>query len=168
MFTRLPDRLTRPVVRGACLRAADAPADAARAFLTVMAWGYGQVGYGPFRVRRPFLGDNGVPRLARLGPAFGTKFLYFCSPAGSRPALILDRLVAAWLRENADLSLNEVRWSVWTYERYLQTMFGWAGELDVAAYELEACIFSEQAGLVSSQWATSDQPLGQGPQTQAL
>jgi hypothetical protein len=52
MFTGLPDRLTRPVVRGACLRAADAPADAARAFLTVMAWGYGQVGYGPFRVRR--------------------------------------------------------------------------------------------------------------------
>jgi hypothetical protein len=196
MFAGLPDRLTRPVVHGACLRAADAPADAARAFLTVMAWGYGQVGYGPFRVRRlldgtaaadaqlqaaagmlseggpvkgyAFLGDNGVPRLARLGPAFGTKFLYFCSPADGRPALILDRLVAAWLRENADLSLNEARWSVLTYERYLQTMFGWAGELDVAADELEARIFSEQAGLVSSQWATSDQPLGQGPQRQAL
>jgi hypothetical protein len=77
-----------------------------------------------------FLGDNGVPRLARLGPAFGTKFLYFCSPASGRPALILDRLVAAWLRENADLSLNEAR-------------------------------------LVSSQWAPSDQPLEQEPQTQA-
>jgi hypothetical protein len=196
MFAGLPDRLTRPVVRGACQRAADAPADAAHAFLTVMAWGYGQVGYGPFRVRRlldgaanadaqlqaaagmlseggpveayALLGDNGVPRLARLGPAFGTKFLYFCSPAGKRPALILDRLVAAWLRENADLSLNEARWSVSTYRRYLQTMFGWAGELEVAADELEACIFSEQAGLVSSQWATSDQPLGRGPQAQAL
>ncbi len=72
--------------------------------------------------------------------------------------------MAAWLRENTDLSLNEARWSVLTYERYLQTMFGWAGELDVAADELEACIFSEQAGLVSSQWATSDQPLGQEPQ----
>jgi hypothetical protein len=163
-----------------------------------MAWGYGQVGYGPFRVRRlldgtaaadaqlqaaadmlseggpveayALLGDNGVPGLARLGPAFGIKFLYFCSPVGKegRPALILDRLVAAWLRKNADLSLNEARWSVSTYERYLQTMFGWAEELDVAADELEACIFSEQAGLVSSQWATNDQPLGQGPQTRAL
>jgi hypothetical protein len=161
-----------------------------------MAWGYGQVGYGPFRVRRlldgtanagaqlqaaagmlseggpaeayALLGDNGVPRLARLGSAFGTKFLYFCSPADKRPALILDRLVAAWLRENADPSLNEARWSVWTYERYLQAMFGWAGELEVAADELEACIFSEQAGLVSSQWATSDQPLGRRPQAQAL
>jgi hypothetical protein len=90
----------------------------------------------------------------------GTKFLYFCSPAASKPALIFDRLVAAWLRENADLSLNEARWSVRTYRRYLQTMFGWAGELDVAADVLEACIFSEQAGLVSSQWAASRQPLG--------
>ena len=70
--------------------------------------------------------------------------------------------------EDADLSLNQARWSVWTYERYLQAMFGWAGELEVAADELEACIFSEQAGLVSSQWATSDQPLGRRPQAQAL
>jgi hypothetical protein len=39
-------------------------------------------------------------------------------------------------------------------------MFGWAGELDIAADELEACIFSEQAALVSSQWAANDQPSG--------
>jgi hypothetical protein len=149
-----------------------------------MAWGYGQVGYGPFRVRRlldatpgadsqlqaaasklldgrpteayALLGDRGVPRLARLGPAFGTKFLYFCSPVGKPPALILDRLVALWLRENTGLALNETRWSVSTYERYLRTMFGWAAELDIVADELEACIFSDQAGLVRSQWAISD------------
>jgi hypothetical protein len=88
-----------------------------------MAWGYGRVGYGPFRVRRvlapvpdpgerlqaaagelarggptaayALLGDSGVPRLPGPGPAFGTKFLYFCSPPGDRTALILDRLVAA-------------------------------------------------------------------------
>jgi hypothetical protein len=151
-------------------------------------------GYGPFRVRRlldatpgadaqlqaaatklsegrpseayALLGDRGVPRLARLGPAFGTKFLYFCSPANSRPALILDRLVAAWLRENTGLSLNEARWSVSTYDRYLQAMFGWADELDTAADELEACIFLAQAGLVSSQWA-SGQPPRPGPRTAA-
>src|ERR1035438_9974289 len=197
MFTGLPDRLTRPVVRGACLRAADAPADAARAFLThrhgLGIWASrirplprpalldgtaaadsqlqaaaGMLSEGGPVAAYALLGDNGAPRLARLGPAFGTKFLYFCSPAASKPALILDRLVAACLRENADLSLNEARWSVWTYERYLQTMFGWAGELDIAADEPEACIFSEQAGLVSSQWATNDQPFGQGPQTKAL
>jgi hypothetical protein len=53
--------------------------------------------------------------------------------------------------ENTDLALNELRWSVYTYRRYLEAMFGWAGELAVAADELEACIFFVQAGLVASQ-----------------
>ena len=185
MFAALPDRLDRTAVRRACVRAAVSPADAERSFLAVMAWGYGRVGYGPFRVRRLLdaapsvgaqlqaaaskvaeqrpvaayacLGDHGTARLPHLGPAFGTKFLYFCSSPATRPALILDRLVARWLRENTDLVLNEVRWSVSSYARYLKTMFGWADELAVAADELEACIFSAQAGLVASQWAPSDQ-----------
>ena len=146
------------------------------------AWGYGRVGYGPFRVRRVLdavpnagarlqaaagtavegrpvdgyacLGDHGIARLPYLGPAFGTKFLYFCSATSSQPALILDRLVARWLRENAGLPLNELRWSVSTYVRYLEIMFGWADELGLAADELEVCIFSTQAGgLGDSQWA---------------
>jgi hypothetical protein len=91
------------------------------------------------------LGDNGTARLPYLGPAFGTKFLYFCSSTGGRPALILDRFVARWLRENVGLVLNEVRWSVSTYASYLKTMFGWADELGLTADELEACIFSTQA-----------------------
>jgi hypothetical protein len=70
------------------------------------------------------LGDNGTARLPYLGPAFGTKFLYFCSSAGGRPALTVDRLVARWLRENVGLVLNEVRWSVSTYASSLETMFG--------------------------------------------
>ena len=100
------------------------------------------------------LGDHGIARLPHLGPAFGTKFLYFCSATSSQPALILDRLVARWLRENAGLPLNELRWSVSTYVRYLEIMFGWADELALAADELELCIFSTQAGGIGdSQWA---------------
>ena len=180
-FAMLPDRLTRPVIRGACRRAAESPAEARRAFLAVMAWGYGRVGYGPFRVRRLLdtapdagaelqaaasalreagpveayarLGNHGVARLVGLGPAFGTKFLYFCSPPGGQPALILDRLMSRWLRDNAGLAVNEIRWSVPTYRRYLTSMYGWAGELAVAADELEMCIFCEQAALAGSQWA---------------
>lgn len=80
--------------------------------------------------------------------------LYFCSATSSQPALILDRLVARWLRENAGLLLNELRWSVSTYVRYLEIMFGWADELALAADELELCIFSTQAGGIGdSQWA---------------
>lgn len=99
------------------------------------------------------LGDRGTARLPYLGPAFGTKFLYFCSSTGRRPALILDRLVARWLRENVGLVFNEVRWSVSTYARYLETMVGWADELAAAADELEVCIFSAQARLGNTQWA---------------
>lgn len=64
--------------------------------------------------------------------------------------------MAGWLRENTDLSLYEARWSVRTYQQYLESMYGWADELDVAADELEGCIFSQQALLVGSQWATND------------
>jgi Putative 8-oxoguanine DNA glycosylase OGG-like protein len=110
------------------------------------------VGQGPV-VAYARLGEHGVVRLAGLGPAFGTKFLYFCSLPGSPPALILDRLVAQWLRDHTDLHLNEVRWSAATYARYLERMYAWADELAVAADELETCIFSEQAGLAGSQWA---------------
>jgi len=180
-LTMLPDRLDRSVARGACRRAAASAVEAEQAFLAVMAWGYGRVGYGPYRVRRLFdatpdagtqlqtaagvlaeqgpvaayarLGDHGVARLAGLGPAFGTKFLYFCSRLGNPPALILDRLVAQWLRDHTDLLLNEVRWSAATYARYLGSMYAWAAKLGVAADELEACVFSEQAGLAGSQWA---------------
>jgi hypothetical protein len=179
----LPDLLSRPLLRQSCQDAADSPAAALTAFLTVMAWGYGRVGYGPFRVQRivasvpdpgrclqaaaatlvrsgptaayALLGDNGVPRLPGLGPAFGTKYLYFCSPPGNRPALILDRLVAAWLRANAGIRLNEVRWSARTYERYLAAMSGWAEEMAVTDDELEACIFSDQAKAAGGQWAPS-------------
>jgi Putative 8-oxoguanine DNA glycosylase OGG-like protein len=143
-------------------------------------WPGGRVGYGPFRVERvlagtrdpaaclqsaaselassgplkayALLGDNGMPRLPHLGPAFGTKYLYFCPPPRDHPALILDRLVAAWLRDNTNLRLNETRWSSHAYERYLSAMFQWADEMGVAADELEACIFSEQAEATISQW----------------
>jgi hypothetical protein len=99
------------------------------------------------------LGDSGVPQLPGLGPAFGTKFLYFCSPPGGRTALILDRLVAAWLRANTGLRLNEARWSAPAYQRYLEAMSRWAAETAITAEELEACIFQAHARGTSSQWA---------------
>ena len=87
-------------------------------------------------------------------PAFGTKFLYFSPSIDARPALILDRLVARWLRERVGLAFN-LRWSVSTYAPYLETIFGWADELALAADELELCIFSTQAPRDGSQWSPS-------------
>jgi hypothetical protein len=99
------------------------------------------------------LGDHGAARLPGLGPAFGTKFLYFCSPPGTCPALILDRLVADWLSEHAGLRLNQIRWSASTYLRYLTAMSGWADEMALPADKLEVCIFMAAAADTGGQWA---------------
>jgi hypothetical protein len=76
--------------------------------------------------------------------------------------------VAAWLRENTSLAVAEGRWSPRTYERYLEAMFGWADELDMAADELESCIFAEQAGLSGSQWTQAVRRPAEGRVTPAI
>lgn len=152
--------LDREVVRLAC---SDAALDATRvdaAFVTVMAWGYGGVGYGPYRTRTMLAGTpragerltrvartlHGVGALAAygalarldecglagLGPAFGTKYLYFCQPLpAATTALILDSLVAAWLRRETELRVKPLGWSVTTYRRYIEHMHDWAASLGV-------------------------------------
>ena len=52
VFAMLPDRLSRLVIRGACLGAAASPIAAERSFLAVVAWGQRMGGYGPFRAQR--------------------------------------------------------------------------------------------------------------------
>jgi hypothetical protein len=69
MLATLPDRLGRPVVRRACTAAAASAGDAERAFLAVMARGYGRVGYGPFRVQRML--DAAPDAAVRLQAAAG-------------------------------------------------------------------------------------------------
>ena len=180
LFGELPIRLSRPAVRQVCATAANTPAEAERAFLAVMAWGFGRVGYGPYRTRRildrtsqstltlqraaqvaasgnavgaySILGDHGVASLPGLGPAFGTKYLYFCSSAGRTGAVILDRLMARWLALHAGIRLNQVRWSSRTYGRYLSVISEWASELNVAGDVIESVIFQHQARLANSQW----------------
>lgn len=48
-------------------------------------------------------------RVPWLGPAFGTKFLYFVSPDGAR-ALILDDIVSSWLRQKVGVTIASSRW----------------------------------------------------------
>jgi hypothetical protein len=139
----LPDALDRPTIRQACADAAVSPGKAEMAFLVAMAWGYGRRGYGPWRTARILsrnrlaanrlhavastlrrsgaeaaywrLADERDCRLRFLGPAFGTKFLAFCSTDEQHPALILDRLVAQWLRRNTNFDINATRWNYLGY-----------------------------------------------------
>ena len=62
-------------------------------------------------------------KITRLGPAFGTKFLYFASDLGNR-APILDAVVANWLwkygvRDSKGKWLSAVPWKPTDYQRYL-------------------------------------------------
>ena len=176
----LPDELDRESVRAACADAAADPEAAEKAFIVAMVWGYGTVGYGPWRVRRiltqnraaarklhavatTLLGEGaatayaqfseyGGCRLRFLGPAFGTKYLAFCGPNAQPAPLILDRLVAAWLSANVNATFDSISWRPKTYGRYLDQMSHWSRSLDVRPDELECRIFTAQADLGQNQW----------------
>jgi len=176
VLREVPDLLDREIVLEACKDAGADARSAEIAFIVVMAWGYGtDVGYGPWRTRRVLtdtpqaarrlatvsqtlaegsalsafgrLCAGGDCNLRWLGPAFGTKFLYFCQRTrpGELRALILDNLVATWLREETQLDLTPLRWSVPIYRKYLEHMHAWADSLGCTSEELEYSIYRTMA-----------------------
>lgn len=95
------------------------------------------------------LHPRGGTVIRALGPAFGTKFLYFAG--GGRPdhsSLILDSRVAAALHRSGWTSLRSGGgWPPMTYGRYCALLRRWAKELsaegegDVAADQIEYWLF---------------------------
>ena len=198
LFRGLPTLLARADVRAACAGAADDANSAERAFVAVMVWGFGSVGYSRFRTANMLLTPHAPDRLLAvaqtlatagpiaayrcladrsdcgvdgLGPSFGTKFLYFCQPSGAETtALILDKLVSDWILENAGLALQPQPWSDRRYEAYLRQMHAWANELECAPDEVEQCIFQAQANEQGGQWSTSSggRPRKHGPGEPAI
>lgn len=70
--------------------------------------------------------------LKYLGPAFGTKFIYFLTKAtDNQTTPVLDSLVAGWIRRNAPevKPLKIGWWDAASYGRYVGTLQGWAEEL---------------------------------------
>lgn len=89
--------------------------------------------------------------LKQLGPAFGTKFLYFAGRgAAEHPSLILDKRVATALTHAGWASLvPEGGWPVMTYGRYCALARRWAKELSeeaapVAPDQIEYALFSSK------------------------
>ena len=132
VFAELPGLLDRASVRGFCDQQSYDDVGGVGVFIASQVWGYGRVGYGPFRLGEA-LAD---PRLAAVlsstrallrngrttdafrelcvthelpwvGTAFGTKFMHFADPTGS--ALILDSVVACWLRQHTGIRLRCLR-----------------------------------------------------------
>jgi hypothetical protein len=164
----LPDYIDRAEATRQA-HAATTPEGAIRAFLAAMIWGYGPVGYGPYRTARVLRENPGaaerlaaIARIARhdgglaafgdiaaqplryLGVAFGTKYLYFCTAASpGKPGIapVLDAVVRRWLAEHADLRLNIDTWHPAEYERYLNTLAGWSAQISLSADTIEELIF---------------------------
>lgn len=163
----------------------------AKAFLASMIWGYGLVGYGPFRTERILTRDStvrdvgtiaqlveiagiaqseggvaafdhvatqrrsGTPYLKYLGPAFGTKFLYFLTKASNVPTTpVFDSVVHGWLQKHVPEagSFSLLWWDTSSYKRYVDLLHSWVAEIsDLAgrsldADDLEFLIFSDARG----------------------
>lgn len=153
------------------------------AFLVSMIWGYGEVRYGPYRVRKIIDQKNtdqilvatisalqqGLIKEAYdtlitngptgLGPAFGTKFLYFAAPSNLNPMpLILDKIMADALNEWGSIgySINSQKNDSKLYLDYCQQMADAADELEIRSDELEEVLFTAMAtSNGSSTWANS-------------
>jgi hypothetical protein len=179
LFRSLPSALDRASVRQVCATAATSPQAAENALLATLAWGFGWIGYGPYRARlmlmTPKAGERlrSVARIAAaegalaayvslgtenrikgLGPAFGTKYLAFCQP-DSQPvtALIHDFLVSEWLGANGRPDLRASTWTPEIYAAYLDQMHAWAQDLGITPETLEYLIFQHEADIRGSQWA---------------
>jgi hypothetical protein len=177
LLSDLPALLSRVVVRDTCGNCSGTPRGAVDAFIVSMAWGYGRAGYGVFRTQRVLSGAGadaglaldrarhlvveqgalagyehlaGPGRLLGLGPAFGTKFLFF----QNEDALILDKLIADWFLAVEGSGLRPTTWSSDRYGHYLETMRDWAQEAGLSAVRLEEAAFTEIARARGSQWAS--------------
>lgn len=180
LLRSLPIPLDRDAVRSICGEAIVDEESAERALLAVMVWGHGGNGNAQYRTQRVFgsslpadrlwkvaqtlaqsgplaayrrFSDGGDCRLYGLGPAFGTKYLYFCQPEGqAQRALIHDSTVSHWLTLYAGLRLDPTGWSESTYGEYLGRMHRWAVELECRPDDAEMLIFRSMAESTGSQW----------------
>jgi hypothetical protein len=138
-------------------------------FIAVMAWGYGRSPRGPWRVGQMFgtgealqrirraveetrsggavegfrtLSSKDEARLNGLGPAFGTKLLYFAgyrSSSSPRP-LILDQFVGRTLDE-FEFYIDYKLWNPQHYESYLLLAQEIASRSGCEPHDVECWLF---------------------------
>lgn len=171
LFEALPPDLDRGTVRAFVSSRPITPQGMFDAMVAVYAWGWSTSPVGVLRARRVLLAGHEVVggqllaararvleagalegywalarahRVPGLGPAFGTKFLYFASADEGR-ALIFDKLVSDWLRGRVDIRIPPARWVRSGYEYYLAFMQSWADELSIDAHVLEELVFTDEA-----------------------
>lgn len=109
----------------------------------------------------------GVRYLKYLGPAFGTKFLYFLTAASHEVETtpVLDAVVRRWFRDEAHETLYTTWWDPNSYEKYLGLLDEWrvklpqaTGSASLAREDVELLIFASARGDTDS-WLTNDDPV---------
>jgi hypothetical protein len=176
----LPEEIDRDAVRNVCN---SKKIEILQKFLAVMIWGYGDRGYGPYRVRQMINQDHALAVLTRvyalsqegnakdaydflrqnririLGPSYGSKFISFCTPR-EVGAPIYDSLVAMWVEKFASKEFSGVttsceNWNLKTYSKYLDWIKEHSDELDCYPDEIELVLFrdAERKFSKSSNWS---------------
>ncbi len=170
----LPEKLDRAKVREVC----DSDSHSVlQKFLVTMAWGYGDIGYGPYRVSRMLEQANSLHILGKaiqearssspldayaylaanrikiFGPSFGSKFLNFVTPreVGSP---IYDSVIARWVGTFAKedflgVSTSSELWNLNTYSRYWYWVRFHAEKFEKYPDQVELGIFRAAYGLSS-------------------
>lgn len=179
-ISALPEEIDRDVVRKIC----DSDKyNIIQKFLAVMVWGYGDRGYGPYRVTQMMNQDHAVPvltqvyglckngdakgaydflrrnRIRILGPSYGSKFITFCTPR-EIGAPIYDSLIAIWVREFAEkeflgVSTSSENWNLKTYSRYWDWIKEHSDALKCYPDEIELVLFrdAESKFAKASNWS---------------
>jgi hypothetical protein len=180
LISTLPDEIDREEVRRICN---SKKYTVSQKFLAVMVWGYGDRGYGPYRVTQmmeqhhaeevlskvyklcqsgdaksayDFLSRN---RIRILGPSYGSKFITFCTPRNIG-APIYDSLIAMWVKEFAakeflGVTTSSESWNLKTYSRYWDWVKEHADELECYPDEIELVLFRDAENKFSkaSKWS---------------
>ncbi|WP_165770441.1 hypothetical protein [Brevibacterium aurantiacum] len=169
--------------------------DAVKVFLLAMLWGYGLVGYGPFRTRRILdrpeaaaelfevavkaqemgglaafrliaerRSEASRPFLKWLGPAFGTKYIYFLTAMteSQKTTPVMDAVVYRWFRNHApDRPLRVDFWHSRSYELFLNSLDEWTSDItkrlgqEIRIDDVEYLIFAEGSSFEGNDWSES-------------
>ena len=165
---KLPDEIDRKEVRRVCQAKRYSIREK---FLSVMIWGYGDRGYGPYRVTQMLnqehseevltkvfeLCKNGDPKSAYdflrrnrvriLGPSYSSKFMAFCTPR-EVGAPIYDSYIALWVEAYASKDFADVRttsevWNSKTYSRYWDWVKEHSEALNCFPDDIELILFRD-------------------------
>lgn len=164
LLNRFPTLLSRESVREFSLSLSEEHF-ALGTFLASQIWGYGSRGYARFRLARALDAPN-IDTLLQVavselrgghataafrtlcvdavipwvGTSFASKFLFFADQRGH--ALILDSVVALWLRRHARIGLSTAR-SLEDYSYWLQLAASWSDTLQLPRNRIELLIFND-------------------------